>query len=248
MRDRDVWNSLYGRMISTRDPGEQGPTEIRPDLVFHPVFMIAVMVHEGTHAIDPALRESTQFAQWFLTATEDHPDYGMNCLLASEMNNTVERNAVQSEIAVLAKLRAPGFLVPAQLNYFNEQQPALLASRTIHNAKLEATAVILELSKSVFKRIEATPSLSMTPVLSETQNLLNYGLCNKNKAITWPEIMLGSLEKIRGDLARFDTMAEGEEIPFDEMRGKLIECKSINDANVWLSSKATLPPLQIISD
>ena len=245
MLDREDCNRLYGKFNSNPNTTVQSPIEVRPDLIFFPVALISVLTHEGTHATDPEVRKATLFAQQFESMSRHHPDYSRKTLAWTAMENELERTALKAEVSVLAAMKPPTFLAPAQLEYFNEQQPASQAARLIQLALLDAGRVALELAQIVSGLISKDSSLALGPLLPETQAYMNYALYNRNKGDNWPDVMINAVERIRNIFSLLEEYHGSYDIPFPRFIESLRECKHVKEQNSVVANTFRLPPLRL---
>lgn len=244
MFDREGGQRHFGRIIASENFAEHSKIEVRPDLVFYPLIMISVLIHEATHALDPHICDAAIIAnELLLCSTVDDPDNQNKFYNWKESEAAAELRAVTAEIEVLPNIVLPQGFLPEQKQYFTSQRAAVLAMRVVESAHIEAVIALLQFSKYVNQFAGNSSEILSETVIERTQELLNFLLQKGGKGVNWADSTANRFNSIRSDMKSFsiDDYNVGELL--QNTAHKLEMCRVKHNQNVWLASKARLPPL-----
>ena len=112
--NRESWNKHYGCYEESQRLEGYGMVRIRPDLVLYPVFLVAILTHEGVHALDPAVAQESLATLGFAKHQSGTLASFSQLLQCAHLHYGNDIRANEKTIEVMQKISAPQGLLPEQ--------------------------------------------------------------------------------------------------------------------------------------
>jgi hypothetical protein len=245
MFDKDGWKKHLGRIITANQNLGLSQIEVRPDLVFYPLMMVSVLIHEATHALDPLVGEAVQVAEELEKSTENQQVFQERFFTWKEMERNAELRAVAREIEILPRLVVPKGALEEQARYFTSQRAAVVAMRTVESAHLEAGIAVLQFSRGVNVLLDDGLQGISDQVVSKTQELLKFLLDKPTTCIQWADNAVAQLLSIINEFGLREQLDYRVEHVLQNTSNTLENCRQKFNKNVWLASKVKMPFLDL---
>ena len=258
--NRESWNKQYGCYEEPERLEDYGMVRIRPDLILYPVFLVAILTHEGVHALDPAVAQESlatlEFAKYQSGASASFSQL-LHC---AHLHYGNDIRANEKTIEVMQKISAPQGLLLEQLIYFTEQQEAVIAAR-LRVVTVDKTRLLLvNLAQDLVELIPNLTAPNFNPqekeqLLKVLGSIFDHSQSSPILTSKWSTSLNKSLEELS---VAFKPLVGSAQIPdaqrlIERSHQRLTEAQNwipnaigILEKNERAKSKLHLPPLKVI--
>lgn len=227
--NRSSWNLHYGCYNPPQGTERFGTTMIRPDLVQYPVLLIAILAHEGTHAIDPAITQEHTATIALNQIPHHDPAFLPKFLEVASLHYGNDIRANEKVLDVIRVIRPNDGLLPEQTSYFEQQRESVMAARARVIAVDTTRRALVDLASDLLSFVRSSSAASDNPSRTQLDIQLEI-IIEQSQAQTiltpaWSELTNESLTKLTVLLKapHIRSLRQNNDTPLDRVLEKVTD-------------------------